>query len=345
MHPHTPPGVALASCLRALLVTLTAATAISLVAAFSADRTQAGGPALMALDMDPATPGIQATAQYAEGTEQIAIDVVVQNAQAIGAFEFWVAFNPLYLQFLGWNLGPFLTSTGRIATCHPLITENTLRIGCTTTGPTPEGPSGDGVLATLYFKPRFGGETCLSMLLVETAEVFGHALPTVGQSGCVTIIPSTATPAPSHTATRTPTITPTRTNVPTSTRTPTPTRTAAPITHTPVATSTPIANASSTPIPSTGTPSNGTRTPQSTGTAGPDGTPTAFSTVLSGTPERTSTVIGTAPSDPSGPTGFPTAGASGTLGPSRTSWLITAMSLTIGVLLVLLLRRTVFDDR
>ena len=132
VHPHTPPtGVALAVCLRALQFTLIVAAAIALVAAFTTEQTEAGGPALMALDMDPATPGIQDHAQYPEGTQQIAIDVVVQNAQAIGAFEFWLSYNPLYLQFLGWNLGPFLTSTGRIPTCHPLITENTIRIGCT----------------------------------------------------------------------------------------------------------------------------------------------------------------------------------------------------------------------
>jgi hypothetical protein len=336
--------VALALCrrtLRVALFTLVASLTIALVAAFSPTGTRAGGPALMALDMDPSTPGVQNTATYPEGTEQIAVDVVVQNADAIGAFEFWIAYNPLYLQFLGWSLGPFLTSTGRVATCHQIITENTIRLGCTTTGPTPEGPSGDGVLATLFFKPRFGGETCISMLLVETAEVFGHALPTVGQGGCITIIPSTATPTPSHTATRTPT------------RTPSPTRTHTP-THTPVpATRTPAVNTPTAvnTAPASATPPNNTRTPATTRTpavtrtvTSGTTTPTAFSTVAGATPVFPGTPDAP-PENPSGPTGFPTAGATGPDGSSRVGWLITAMSLTIGVLLVLLLRRTIFDDR
>lgn len=205
----------------------------------------AGGPLAIVLDMDPATPGIQDSVTVPQGTPEIAIDVVVQNGESVGAFEFWVAFNVISLEFLGWTEGPYLTSTGRVSTCVPLITENSLRIGCATIGPAPpDGPSGDGVLATLRFRPRFSGQTCLPMLLVEVADITGTpALPIDEAGGCVVVVPSTATPTP----TQTPTPTPTNTHTPTRTQTATAT-----VTRTPsaVATGSVTAVASQTAAPS-----------------------------------------------------------------------------------------------
>lgn len=296
------------------------------------DEAQAVVTATISLDMDPATPGVQDTVSYNEGVGQIDIDVYVEDATAIGAFEFWLAFDYTMLEYLGWTTGPFLGSTGRPVTCHRIITENTIRIGCTTNGPTPDGPSGDGVLGTLHFRPRFGGETCISMLLVETAEVFGHAIPTIGFGGCSTLVPNTPTPSPTFTPTKTHTPTATHTRTATATRTPTPTQT-------------------STTVPSTATPTGvpPTSTPHGNNTATPKpgtSTPTLVSTVLSGTPTvapsqsatPVNTVIAGGP-----PNRFPGAGT-GRFGDGKTEWVITAMSLAIGVLLVLLLRRTFFDD-
>jgi len=147
--------------------------------------------ARMSIDVDPATPGIQNVITYPAGTELIQVDVAIQDADKIGAFEFEMFFSNVLLEFRGWSAGPFLGSTGREVTCHQIISENSLRLGCTTTGPAPpEGPSGDGVLARLEFAPRFVGGSCLLLLLVETAAVFGDPLPTTSQGGCLTIAPN-----------------------------------------------------------------------------------------------------------------------------------------------------------
>jgi hypothetical protein len=307
---------------------------LALVAAHArSPSASAAGPALIALDMDPLTPGIQSTGTFNQSDEFVVIDVVVQNADAIGAFEFWVSYNVTVLEFATWELGPFLGSTGRPVTCFNVTTENTLRIGCTSAGIDPPGPSGDGVLGKLYFRPKFSGQTCISVLLVETAEVLGHALPTIGQGGCLTIVPSTPTP----TATSTSTSTPTRTATPTETRTATPTPTG---TRTPTATATPptVVSPSSTARPRTSTP---VHTPERSVTASPEGSPSVVSTVLGATPERSPTVIsgGARP-----PAGFPGTGARSILPSAGGGWVVPVMSFIIGVLTVLLIRRTFFDE-
>jgi hypothetical protein len=135
------------------------------------------GSALIALDLDPLTPGIQGTAIFPSMPAVIQMDVVVQNANMIGAFEFELQFDSLALAFQAYAVGPFLGLTGRPVTCQDVITEHTIRIGCNTAAPPPPiGASGDGVLASLYFLPLRSGDICTAFRLVETAEIFGHPL-------------------------------------------------------------------------------------------------------------------------------------------------------------------------
>lgn len=230
----------------------------------------AAGPLAIVLDMDPATPGVQDSVSVPQGTPEIAIDVVIQNGVDVGAFEFWVAFDVVALQFLGWTEGPYLTSSGRVSTCVSLINETSVRIGCGTIGPAPpDGPSGDGVLATLRFRPRFSGQTCLPMLLVEVADVGGTpALPISEAGGCVVVVPSTATPTATHTQTPTPTRTQTPTRTPTATQTAVGSPSA-------VATGSTTAVASRTAGPTLTAEPSSEASPQASGTVSPRATTTA----------------------------------------------------------------------
>lgn len=247
------------------------AVAIALGAAAAAllapSRAHAVGTAIIAIDVDPATPGIQSTVSIPQATDPIAIDIVVRDGDHVGAFEFMLSFDAIALQFIDWQPGPFLGSTGRMVACQQLVTENTLRIGCTTSGPAPpEGASGDGVLGTLRFHPRFPGGTCFPMLLVETASVNGDPLLTTGQGGCIVIVPPTPTPSPTPTSTPVPSATPTP---PSPTRTPRPTDTP----ETPAATPTTAAA-----VPSATPPPGATATPGSSATRPPPPPPAATAT-------------------------------------------------------------------
>lgn len=190
-HATTGDG----GCLQILATTATPTPTPSV----SVSPTPIFGGATIAVDTDPGTPGIQTNTNYPTGLSEIDIDIVVLNADKAGAFEFLLYYDGAMLEFLGWTLGPFITSTGRFATCDQIITDNTVRIGCATSGPPPpDGASGDGILAHLRFRPLQQGTVCISTLLVETAEVFGHPLPTIGQSGCVHFV---GTPTPTLTPT------------------------------------------------------------------------------------------------------------------------------------------------
>ncbi len=193
------------------------------VLAITARDVRGAGPAMIVVDMDPGTSGIQTSMSYPASTTDIYVDFVVLNAdpEGIGAFEFEIAI-PFGLRYVGYAVGPFLGSTGRQMQCLqvPEIPESRVRIGCGTIGLSPPGPTGDGVLATVHFAVVVPHDVCLYFLLVETADVEGTPLLTGDQSGCLTYIPSTPTP------TATPTETPTATATPPPTNTPVPSLTA-----------------------------------------------------------------------------------------------------------------------
>lgn len=227
------------------------------------------GSAAIVLDMDPSTPGIQNSGSYPSGTTDIYVDAWVLNADSggIAAFEFEIAI-PFGLRYVDYTLDAFLGSTGRPVQCRqiPEIPEGRVRIGCATTGLTPPGPSGDGLLATLHFQPLplVAGDLCIPFYLVETADEEGTPLPTSDQGGCVTIWPPTPTPTPTRTPTATATLTPTQTPLPTETplpsQTPPPSQT--PVrTATAASTRTAVASVTRTAIATTVTPApHGTST-------------------------------------------------------------------------------------
>lgn len=274
-----------------ILASLTLGIVASLLftASVMSTRTSAVTVPTIALDFDPTTPGVQD-----QGTQQFgqlgAVDVVVLDAPPTGAFEFNVLYNSVSLRFESYVIGPFLGSTSRPVTCQDIILENSVRVGCTTGGPEPEGASGSGVLATLYFTPRFTGTTCMRFLLVELAEVLGHPiLPLAERSGCLTIVDETPTATTTATGTATATSTATETGTPTAT--PTATETGTPSsTSTATETATPTSTATATQT-ATNTPT-GTSTATATATSTPTVTPvTPSATATPATPSVTVTPV------------------------------------------------------
>jgi hypothetical protein len=218
----------------------------------------------IAVDADVSAAGVQSDATYFAGTDEIALEIYALNEPPTGAFEFELLFDSQVLEYRRFSLGPFLGSTGRVATCLDASTQNIIHLGCATSGPAPpEGPSGDGVLAVVYVHPLVMGQTCLAFLKVETATVDGEPTTNLTQDACmnVGVAPptSTTTAMPTATETNAPptataTIAPTDTNtaVPTATATtaPTETNTAEPTaTTTPSPTNTSVPTATGTNVP------------------------------------------------------------------------------------------------
>jgi hypothetical protein len=328
---------------RLVFFTLAAAAlvAAALVSAGVLRNAESATTPTIALDMDPSTPGIQSNATYSTSTDPIAIDVVVLDAQETGAFEFIFAYDALFIEFIGYNIGPWLGSTGRTLTCRDIITENTVRIGCNTSLADPPGPSGDGLLATLFFRPKIGGDPCLTLLLVETASVLGEAIITQPRSGCLLLVDDTptptgtitpsATPSPSATAsptavasaTATSTASPSATASPTATLTPSPSASPSPTgTATASATASPTATTSATATPTNSPTSSPTTTNTATATASPTRTATASATASpTSSSTATSTPVATfTPTRTATRTAIATAtGAAGTRTPAATS--------------------------
>src|SRR5437870_3632681 len=138
------------------------ALACAALGAFARPISAAAQPTI-AVDVDPATPGVQSDATYFAGADEIAVDIVALNEPPIGAFEFEILFDSQVLEYRRFSLGPFLGSTGRVVTCVDASTQNTIQWGCATSGPAPpDGPSGDGVVATVYVHPSVASPTCLT---------------------------------------------------------------------------------------------------------------------------------------------------------------------------------------
>lgn len=183
------------------------------------------------------------------------VDVVVANTQELGALQFTLSFNPAIVSGVDVAEGPFLSSTGRLVNClEPPRDAGFLEFSCVTLGPTPSGPIGSGVLATVTLRGENAGLTPLSMQDVILTDVSGLAYPAPVLQGAaifVTVPTPTNTPTITSTPTETPSPTPCPPEgcpTPTVTLTPTitPTRT---ITRTPTNTLTPQPTATLTPTP------------------------------------------------------------------------------------------------
>ncbi|MBI2724496.1 MAG: hypothetical protein HYX50_05480 [Chloroflexi bacterium] len=130
----------------------------------------ASGASTAQIGLAPATQNVRIDA------DPFRVDVKVFNAQNLGAYQFTLTFNTGVLEYAGLAKGSFLNSTGRTGTCFPdnansadvvarANATGAVTFGCTTLGfadgNSGVGPSGDGVLATLGFKPKGAGTSDL----------------------------------------------------------------------------------------------------------------------------------------------------------------------------------------
>jgi hypothetical protein len=116
-----------------------------------------------------------ASQNVALDSDPFMIDVTVSNVANLGAYDITLTFNKDVLEYIGIARGPFIGSSGRTASCiapfpgpnGATATENVnnngaLHFGCNTVGIVQgdegkPGPSGDGTLMRVGFKPKAPG--------------------------------------------------------------------------------------------------------------------------------------------------------------------------------------------
>ena len=246
-----------------------------------------------------------------------AVQVMIEDVNDLGAFQFELAYDSSILQIQEATLGDFLGSTGRsVLPIGPEVDneEGRMLFGAISF-PSEPGPSGTGVLATITWFARREGSTVLDLLKVQVLDTVTNVQLITAEGGRV-IVGDAATPTPLATATRAPTGT--ATSTPTSTpevvATPTLEATALPsptpsITSPPVETATQALRLSPTPSATIPTAETPTKTPPHSPTpsvTGPTEETPTNTPPPSPTPSVSITLTETRPTEVTTPLAVPT---------------------------------------
>jgi len=149
--------------------------------------------------------------------ETFAIEVMIEGARDLGAFQFELAYDPSIVQVKGVTVGDFLGSTGRsVVPLGPEVDEEAGRVifGAISFGVGP-GPDGRGTLAVVTLTAREEGGTALDLRDVQVLDIGGSPQPVTVEGARLTVRGGAA-PA----RTLTPTLAPSPLPTPTTTKAP-----------------------------------------------------------------------------------------------------------------------------
>jgi hypothetical protein len=125
---------------------------------------------------------IEPVETFANAGSTFSLDVVVNDAADLGAFEFELLYDPACITAIDANLGPFLGSTGRsFAEVGPTITSGSVTYGGYSWG-SASGPNGSGVLASVTFEA--GSSECDSAVVLTNVSL----ADTNGASQCIDLL-------------------------------------------------------------------------------------------------------------------------------------------------------------
>lgn len=192
---------------------LTGATALLIVATLHVATT----PLVFALTDTPtatATAAAQPSFSLSPADQSVplaagsaSVDVLIQNASDVAAFQFLLRYDPGVLTQPIVQPGPFLGSAGRSVYCLPPVIDGpsngpgTLLFGCVTMGQG-QGAGGSGVLATVTFAFTGSGETSISLERLGVGDSLGNSYcPCAGQGGSIDVTAPTPNPTPTTTST------------------------------------------------------------------------------------------------------------------------------------------------
>jgi hypothetical protein len=240
-----------------------------------------------------ATLVLSPTEFQVEVAEDFVVEVIVEDVEDLGAFQFYFAFDPDVVTVDNVKLGDFLGSTNRQVTAAPWVeTEpGKLTYGAFSLG-AESGPSGRGVLAEISITAKTDGESTLALPMmsgVRLIDTAGRGFPLLTTIGATVFVGSAQPGSP--TPTKTPlAITPVDTPAPTSTPTADATDTPTPVSIMPTTTATTEEETPVFAMTKTLTP---TRELGGTAPASPTATATEEASASSA-PTATSVVVATA---------------------------------------------------
>lgn len=115
------------------------------------------------------------------------VNLIVSNAQDMGGFDVTIAYNPNNVEFVSPPaLGQFLGSTDRMVIESGLTVDSvagTITYGAFSMGPTPDGPYGEGSIATFTFRAKVAGQSNLNISDMEVIPRLGGIQPNGQLSG------------------------------------------------------------------------------------------------------------------------------------------------------------------
>lgn len=130
---------------------------------------------------------------------QVEVSVEAENVTNLAAYEFRLSYNPDVLTYLGFEDAGYLGSTGRQVSCPvPVVEEGSVLLGCGTLKPSPEGPTGSGVLAKVKFRAVGAGTSPIVFTKVALAnpEAIDCCGEPVVREAAVTVSASGKAPPP-----------------------------------------------------------------------------------------------------------------------------------------------------
>ena len=150
-------------------------------------------PASLTETLANASLGIDPQDGTVTAGQVITRSVVITNAEDLGAFEFTLGYNPQLLEVQSVTLGTFPGSSGRtFSTLGPVIdgSNGKVSFGAYSVGNTPNGASGNGVLAIVILKALASGSATLSFDAGQVSNRMGSSQPITAMAPArVTILP------------------------------------------------------------------------------------------------------------------------------------------------------------
>jgi len=133
-----------------------------------------------------------ATEVERDGEQYVRVDVMIEDVEDLGGFEFVMSWDGHLLEAGDENAierGDFLGSTGRQVYCDaPVLEPYALRYACVTLGQEPrEGASGDGVLASVYLRPEGDGNSSIQFTHAQLSTPPGERIAAEWESGEVAV--------------------------------------------------------------------------------------------------------------------------------------------------------------